>query len=285
MKRTAAILGGDMRQVYLARLLLEDGNDVVTWGLEQGDGPNPVPLNQALERELVVFPLPVCREGNLNLPLTDTELGAERLWPRLRYDQLLLGGMTGELSPRLMADFGLTLLDYYDREETQIANAVPTAEGAIQMAMESTDRTIHGSQCLVVGYGRIGKLLASRLRTLGAEVSVSARRYGDQAWSAACGYRSLRTNSLAGELGRFDLIFNPVPALIFDAERLQEMKEDCVLLDLASAPGGVDMVAAKQTGRQAICAPGLPGKVAPRSAAAAIRDSIYHILEERGEPI
>ena len=105
------------------------------------------------------------------------------------------------------------------------------------------------------------------------------------AWSSACGYRSLRTNSLAGELDRFDLIFNTVPALIFDADRLQEVKEDCVLLDLASAPGGVDMVAAKQIGRRAVCAPGLPGKVAPRSAAAAIRDSIYHILEERGEPI
>ena len=141
MKRTIAVLGGDMRQVCLARLLLEDGLDVVSWGLEQGDGPNPAPLNQALEAGLVLLPLPVCRAGNLNLPLTDTELGAEQLWPRLRYDQLLLGGMTEELSGRLMTDFGLTLLDYYDREETQIANAVPTAEGALQLAMEATDRT------------------------------------------------------------------------------------------------------------------------------------------------
>ena len=128
MKRTIAVLGGDMRQVCLAGLLLEDGLDVLTWGLEQGGGANPVPLNHALEAELLILPLPVCRAGNLNLPLTDTALGAEQLWPRLRYDQLLLGGMTGELSGRLMTDFGLTLLDYYDREETQVANAVPTAE-------------------------------------------------------------------------------------------------------------------------------------------------------------
>ena len=127
MRRTIAVLGGDLRQVYLARLLLEDGNDVVTWGLEQGRGPNPVPLNQALEAGLLLLPLPVCRAGELNLPLTDTCLCAEQLWPRLRYDQLLLGGMTGELSGRLMTDFGLTLLDYYDREEAQVANAVPTA--------------------------------------------------------------------------------------------------------------------------------------------------------------
>ena len=282
MKQTIAVLGGDLRQVWLARLLLEDGCDVVSWGLEQGGGPNPAPLSCALERELLVLPLPVCRGGHLHLPLTDTTLEAEQLWPRLRYDQLLLGGVTGTLPARLMADFGLTLLDYYDREETQIANAVPTAEGAIQLAMEATDRTIHESSCLVIGYGRIGRLLAGRL---GAQVTVSARRYSDLAWIRAENFQCLRTDALAGALGQFDLILNTVPALILDAGLLGETKETCVILDLASAPGGVDLAAAQRLGRRAIAAPGLPGRTAPRTAAAAIRDSIYHILEERGEPI
>lgn len=283
MKRTIAVLGGDMRQVCLARLLLEDGLDVVSWGLEQGDGPNPAPLNQALEAGLVLLPLPVCRAGNLNLPLTDTELGAEQLWPRLRYDQLLLGGMTEELSGRLMTDFGLTLLDYYDREETQIANAVPTAEGAIQRAMEATERTLHGSRCLIIGFGRIGKALARRLQGLGAQVAVFARRFSDQAWVEASGYEVFRF--AAGELGRFDLIFNTAPALVLDAGRLAELRKNCVVLELASPPGGVDLDAAGRLGRRVISAAGLPGKVAPITAAAAIRDSVYHILEERGEPI
>lgn len=240
MKRSVAVLGGDMRQVCLAQLLLADGFDVTTWGLEKGDGPNPAPLHQALGAEILIFPLPVCRQGKLNLPLTDMELSAERLWPRLRYDQLLFGGMTGELAPRLMADFGLTMLDYYGREELQVANAIPTAEGALQLAMETTDRTIHGSKCLVVGYGRIGKLLALRLRDLGADVTVSARKYGDLAWIDAWSCRALHTGGLTGELGAFDLIFNTVPTLIFDADRLREVRADCVLLELASAPGGVD---------------------------------------------
>jgi len=285
MKAAIAVLGGDLRQVYLAQMLLDDGNDVVTWGLDQGGAPGSVPLNTALEREVLILPLPVCRGGRLNLPLTDTELCTEQLWPRLRYDQLLLGGMVGDLKDQLMADFGLTLLDYYDREETQVASAVPTAEGAIQLAMESTDRTLLGSRCLVTGYGRIGRLLADRLLALGAEVTVSARKYGDLAWINAWGCRGVRTGALAGQLDRFDLIFNTVPALLLDGAKLRETRADCVIIELASPPGGVDTEAARQLGRVVIQAPGLPGKAAPRSAAAAVRDSIYHILEERGEPI
>lgn len=283
MRPAISILGGDLRQVYLARLLSEDGWKVITWGLEKGGGDGGAPLDQALAGNILLLPMPVCRNGMLHLPLTDTELEAERLWARLRYDQLLLGGMTGDLSRRLMADYGLTLLDYYDREETQVANAVPTAEGALQLAMESTDRTLHGSRCLIIGYGRIGRLLADRLLALGAEVTVSARKYGDLAWIEAWGYRGVQTGALTGQLNRFDLIFNTAPALILDGTRLRETREDCVIIDLASAPGGVDLEAAKRLSRRAIHAPGLPGKVAPRTAAAAIRDSVYHILEERGE--
>lgn len=283
MRPAISILGGDLRQVCLARLLSEDGWMVTTWGLEKGGGDGGAPLDQALEGDILLLPMPVCRNGMLHLPLTDTELEAERLWARLRYDQLLLGGMTGDLSRRLMADYGLTLLDYYDREETQVANAVPTAEGALQLAMESTDRTLHDSRCLIIGYGRIGRLLADRLLALGAEVTVSARKYGDLAWIEAWGCRGVQTGALTGQLDRFDLIFNTAPALILDGTRLRETREDCVIIDLASAPGGVDLEAAKRLSRRAIPAPGLPGKVAPRTAAAAIRDSVYHILEERGE--
>lgn len=283
MKPTISILGGDLRQVYLARMLLEDGKNVATWGLEQGGGINGVPLDQALEGEILLLPMPVCRNGMLHLPLTETELEAERLWARLRYDQLLLGGLTGDLSRRLMTDYGLTLLDYYAREETQVANAVPTAEGALQLAMESTDSTLHNSRCLIIGYGRIGRLLADRLLALGAEVTVSARKYGDLAWIEAWGCHSVQTGALTGQLERFDLIFNTAPALILDGARLRETRKNCVIIDLASAPGGVDLEAAKRLSRQVILAPGLPGKVAPRTAAAAIRDSVYHILEERGE--
>jgi len=163
------------------------------------------------------------------------------------------------------------------------ANALPTAEGAIQLAMEHTPHTVHASRCLVIGCGRVGKVLAQRLQGLGAHVTVSARRCSDLAWIDACGWESIRTDLLAGALDRFDLIFNTVPAPVLEEAMLRELREECLLIDLASEPGGVDPAAAKRQNRRLLRAPGLPGKVAPMSAAAAVRDSIYHILEERGD--
>ena len=282
MEREFAVLGGDMRQVHLAELLAEDGHQVVTWGLEKGNGIRPVPLQRALECPVVILPLPVMRGGLLNLPLTDTVLEGEKLWPLLRFDQLLFGGQVEELSARLMSDWGLQLLDYYRREELQVTNALLTAEGAVQYAFEATATALSGSRCLVIGYGRIGKLLAHRLRGMCAGVSVSARRFSDLAWIRAYGYEALETERLAGRLGDFDLIFNTVPAPVLSRERLEELKSGCVLMELASAPGGFDKDVARALGIRVVGAGGLPGLVAPAAAAAAVRDSIYHILEERG---
>lgn len=283
MKRRATVLGGDMRQVHLARLLQQDGWAVQTWGLERGGGPESVPLQQALEPELLILPLPVSREGQLYLPLTDSVLATEALWPRLRGDQLLLGGMTGPLGQRLWLEHGLTLLDYYQREEVQLLNAVPTAEGAIQLAMEATDATVQGAVCLVVGYGRVGQALARRLQALGAAVTVAARRSEALARAEASGLRGLPCGALAPQLAAFDLIFNTAPAVVLDAPLLAETAPGCVLLELASPPGGIDRAAAERLPRRVVDAPGLPGRTAPRTAAGILRRSIYHILEERGE--
>lgn len=283
MERRATVLGGDMRQVHLARLLQADGWTVRTWGLEKGGGISPVPLHQALEPTLVILPLPVSQGEALYLPLTDATLQAEALWPRLRGDQLLLGGMTGSLGQRLWLEHGLTLLDYYQREEVQLLNAVPTAEGAIQQAMEATDATVQDAACLITGYGRVGQALARRLQALGAVVTVAARSRSDLARAQADGLGALPYSELTGHMAAFSVLFNTVPTQVLDAPLLAQTPPECVLLELASPPGGIDRTAAQQLHRRVIDAPGLPGRTAPRTAAGIIQRSIYHILEERGE--
>lgn len=282
VKKSVAVLGGDMRQVHLAQLLQADGWESVTWGLEKAQAPFAASLERALEAEAIVLPLPVCRGNALNLPLTDMELSCDVLLKRLRVDQFIFGGMTRPLAQQAEDGSGLEFLDYYDREEVQILNAVPTAEGAIMRALEKTDYTLRGSNCLVVGYGRIGKVLAHRLHGLGAQVTVAARKSSDLAWIKVYGYRAVHTGNIVEQMGNFDLIFNTVPASVLNAGCLKRAKRDCLLIELASMPGGIDANAVKEYGLQMIEERGLPGIVAARTSAIAIRDGIYHILEERG---
>ena len=273
------MLGGDIRQVHLARLLQEDGWEIVTWGLEKAGAPCAVPLARALETEIIILPLPVCRGDAMNLPLSDMELSRDLLIKQLRCDQIIFGGMTQPLAQQVG---GFEFLDYYEREDVQIMNAVPTAEGAIMRAMEETDYTLRGSKCLVVGYGRIGKVLAHRLHGMGADVTVAARKSSDLAWIEAYGYRAVHTKNIAELMGKFDLVFNTVPAPVLDGACLERVNSDCLFMELASQPGGIDVTAVKEHNLRMLVERGLPGIVAAKTSAAAIRDGIYRILEERG---
>lgn len=162
------------------------------------------------------------------------------------------------------------------------AHAVPTAEGAIQIAMEQLPITLHGARVLVVGFGRVGKLTAHRFRALGARVSVAARKWADLAWAEAYGYAPEHLESLDECLCAYDLVVNTAPAKVLDASRLAQLEPDCLVIDLASRPGGVDMEAAAQLGVRVIWALSLPGKVAPVTAGKILRDTICHILCELG---
>ena len=146
--------------------------------------------------------------------------------------------------------------------------------------MEQLPFTLHGARVLVLGFGRVGKLTAHRMGCLGARVTVAARDYADLAWASAYGYETVRLEELTCELGGAALIVNTVPAVVLDGSRLRWVNPDAFLLDLASAPGGVDRERAGELGLRVMQAPGLPGKTAPVTAAAAIRDAVYHILWE-----
>ncbi len=286
MKRNFAVLGGDQRQLRLAELLCRDGHHISLWGFDRSDLPQSS-LEAAAGAECVILPLPVTKDGStLYLPLGSGVLLLEDLWPLLEPGrQVVCGGMLSDAVRAGARKYRLRLEDYFSREEVQIANAVPTAEGAIAEAMARTRCTLHGCRCLVIGYGRIGKILAQRLQALGAAVTVSARRQSDLAWAEAFGCTPVQTGGLRGQLGGMQVVFNTVPALILDRESLEELPEDAVVIDLASEPGGVDLAAAEALGLQAVWARGLPGKVAPDTAAQVLRGAIYHILEERGDPI
>ena len=142
---------------------------------------------------------------------------------------------------------GLTLVDYFQREELTVANAAATAESALQIAMEHLDRTLLGMECLVLGFGRIGKLLAYRLHGLGAHVTVTARKPSDLAWIRAYGWQALETGRLDGALCDFGAVFNTVPSPVLGHLLLAQLPKGCLCVELASVQG-IDLAAAEELG-------------------------------------
>lgn len=261
---------------YLARMLSEDGYAVKAWSLP--GAPNEAELEEAAGAERVVLPVPCAKDGKLN----GTELPLGELWTRLPTGaHIYAGAMPGDERARAEA-LGLRVVDYFTDEALTVQNAVPTAEGALAAAMEHMSVTLHGAPCLVIGFGRIGKLLARDLAALGARVSVSARRFDDFAWIDALGYAPLHTQRLAGRLGGFRAVFNTVPHMVLDKALLRELRRDSVLIELASQPG-IDADAAQSLGLDIVRAGGLPGKAAPETAARAIRDTLYRMWEDEKE--
>lgn len=279
MKQSFGLIGGDRRQAELARLLAADGNSVYTYGLETWKPGEENSLNSVSAADVIILPLPLCKkEGVLNCERES--LSTQQLFRCLKQKRMVLAGQIRPQQYQEALDCGIELRDYFLREELTIANAAATAEGAIQVAMEGLDRTLLGMDCLVLGFGRIGKLLSYRLHGLGANVTATARKPQDLAWIRAYGWRALDTTRLNGLLSPFGVIFNTIPSLVLDEMLLKQLSPDCLCVELASVPG-IDLTAAEKMGIQNVWARALPGRMVPCTAAVAIRDVVYDmILEE-----
>ena len=144
---------------------------------------------------------------------------------------------------------------------------------------------LSGKRCLILGFGRIGKLLAYKLRGVGAGVSIAARKSEDRAWIRAYGFHALdilNSDEMARELPSFDIIYNTIPAPVLDQSLFARIQPSCVWIELASRPGIPADIKSIQSAPRIIQAAGLPGRIVPWTAAEILRDIIYEILREGG---
>jgi len=260
-----AILGGDRRQEILYELFQLDGYDV-----------SRVPR---YEKELIVGPVPCSRDGQYlfdsrgEMRLTFAELFENM---RAYHNTLFVAGaIPKEIQTKALSQ-DIHTVDLMELEEVAVANAVPTAEGAIQAAMQNSEVTLFGKECLVLGFGRCGKILAHMLKGIGMQVAVEARSGTDEAYIKGYGYDFVSLLHLDKALyeKKYAFLFNTIPAPILNRERLGLLRKDCLIIDIASTPGGTDFPAAEQLGLQALLLPGLPGKVAPVTAAQILKEAI-----------
>ncbi len=281
------IIGGDKRQIALAESISEDGYNVYVAGFEKINFYNGIikaTVNDViLNSDYIILPLPVTKDYiTLNAPFSETKIILNDQIAEKMKGKKVYCGMASKLYQTSEIWEEIELYDYFEREEYMVKNAVPTAEGAIEIAMREYYGTINGSKCLVAGFGRIGKVLSSMLEGLGAKVTVSARKPKDLAWIESLGYQAVKTSKISETKG-YDLIFNTIPAMTFDAHTLALSAEDSLIIDLASVPGGVDFEAAQRMGIKSIQALSLPGKVAPKAAGEITKFTIYNMIEEDDE--
>lgn len=278
------ILGGDKRSLELGNLLKKDKNDVCIYGFDTLEGYKyeSKNLKEAIEfADVIVGPLPFTTDNlNVDAPFSNEKIQIDTVFSLISENQMIIGGKFSAEHEKKLKDENIKFADYFKREEMQVLNAVPTAEGAIQIAMEEMPITLNDSNVLVLGYGRIGKVLSKMLHGIGANIYVEARNYSDIAWIRNYGYLPVHKNELKTYLLKMNVIFNTVPQMILNKEMLEGLDSSCLIIDLASKPGGVDLEAAKKLEIKVISALGLPGKVAPVTAAMVIKDTIYNILEE-----
>lgn len=278
-----AVIGGDMRQEKLAELFAADGNSVAVYGLGSMDAPGVRELSnpaEAMKAQYIVLPLPAAENGILNAPMCDEKIRICDLFAMMGKGKIVFLGKADHEILENARKAEIEVFDYFDREELAVKNAAATAEGAVQILMEELPVTLSGMRCLILGFGRIGKLLALKLHALGAEVTVSARKFSDFAWIEAYGYKWVHHRDLSAVLKDFDAVVNTVPARVLDEKKIELLNAGTLCLDLASKPGGIDFEAAAEMGVKAIWALSLPGRVAPVTSGAVIRDTIYNMISE-----
>lgn len=282
------IVGGDLRIIKLANMLAKDGNYIYAYGVEKAEelneNANIVICDKLIDAvknsEIIIGPIPFSSNGkDINSPFSNKQISIRELMHVINAKILIAGSITPEVYS-LANDEYIEIIDLMKREELAVLNTISTAEGTIEIIISNTNKIVHGSKVLILGFGRIGKVLARKLTGLSAKVTCAARKDEDLAWIKAYGYSETNINAIGENLVEYDVIVNTVPHLILTEERLKYVKDDCLLVDLASNPGGIDKRVAKNKKLKLIWALALPGKVAPTTTAEFIKETVYNVLKE-----
>ena len=298
------MIGGDLRIIRLAEMYAKEGNRVYTYGLEKYFLEGKLVSNDGLKNkikeenteinykdillcssiseavsmtDIVISSMPFSKDDiYVNSPFAKEKIKIQELKDEISGKNFIAGGI-----PQEFYNGKINNIDLLENEKLTILNAIPTAEGTIRIAIEEREETIHESNVLVCGFGRIGKILCNRFKALGASVYCVARKETDLTWIREEGYTPLTYNDIP-EIGeKIDIIINTVPTLVLNKKELDSFISDVLIIDVASNPGGVDKEYAKSKQIKIITALGIPGKEMPKTAAKYIKEVIDKNLRRK----
>ena len=245
-------------------------------------------LSSEREYDYAVLPIQPSKDGRIIPAPLSIDTGAieyDVLRRIMKRDSVIFTGNVCPYLERICQEEGYTLIDYFDREELAVANAVPTAEGALEIAISRLPVTLFGSVALVTGFGRIAKILGRYLLALGCTVYIACRKRSDLKWAEINGFKGVDINSKSdfiSAINEADVIFNTIPHAVFGRNEVKAFKHEALYIELASADG-IERAAAERAKIERVTARGLPGKCAPVTAGRIIAETITNILNERSE--
>ncbi|NLZ93751.1 MAG: dipicolinate synthase subunit DpsA [Firmicutes bacterium] len=264
-----AVLGGDMREIIVAKELAAMG--AVVWlsgfNLFQGEVSPQIYRGLPKRADIIILPLPgILADYSIYAPYSADKLDLFSIEHLLQPGVRLFCGKMPELTLQYLQELGVKVLLTANLEEVALHNAIPTAEGAVEIAMRESQITIFGSNILITGFGRCAKYLARILAALGAKITIAARKRTALIEASTFNYSSINLKDIQVYAKDFNFVFNTVPSLVLTEPFLVQLNKDAIIFDLATAPGGTDFDIAEQLGIKALLLPGLPGKVAPVTA-------------------
>jgi dipicolinate synthase subunit A len=287
--KQVVFIGGDARQLEIIEKFIDLDANVVLIGFEnclkRMDGITKVKLTNEVLKDVDAIILPAV--GSDDDGVVESIYSNEKLILLGQYlDSLpknskIYTGIAKPYLKKLCSDHKIDLVELFQRDDIAIYNSIPTAEGALMMAIQHTDFTIHGSHCMVLGFGRTGFTVARMLRNLGAHVKVGVQLSGHFARAFEMGFQPFYTSDLQDQVSTVDIIFNTVPDAIITAHIIARIPSRTVIIDLASKPGGTDFRFAEKRGIKAILAPSLPGLVAPQTAGRFLANTLALLIQEQ----
>ncbi|MFP4016234.1 MAG: dipicolinate synthase subunit DpsA [Halanaerobiales bacterium] len=278
------IIGGDKREEVMINYLAEAGYNICVLAEDKEFHPAvncSGDINEVISnKDVVIAPMSnTDQDGFIKSTFVSFPVRLTGDFFRfMNKDTLFLIGIAKPVVKDNLEAEDIRYIELAKLDNLAIMNAIPTAEGAIQIAIEESEKTLYGSDIMTYGLGKVGLSLAWRLKALGAQSYAVTRDKGAIARGKDLGINMLTYDKLNEYLPMMDIVFNTVPSLIIRNDSISLMKKTAIIIDLASAPGGIDFISAEKNGIKAIQALGLPGKVAPVSAGKILAEIIPDLI-------
>lgn len=261
--KSISFIGGDNRSLILSNVLEDRYKNTKLCRYGLGSSKNT--LEECINCDCIIFPIPFSKDGeNLYSPLNDRQISIGKCIQNVENKTIFVGNIDNKINGILEKNKNF-VVDIAKDAEFIKNNTIPTAEGIIQCIISNTDITIDKSNILIIGFGNVGKKAAELLNNLNSKVYCYDINKQEVANIETKGYNVL--NNLDNYMKKMDVIVNTVPTLVIDKDKFKFINKNTLIIDVASKPGGIDFVYAKENNYRVIQYLGIPGKIAPRTSA------------------